>query len=229
MLFQRWFGLNAVRERQCKKAPEGPLKSFLSVPFPEPQTPIKEVELLALDFETTGLNSKKDHILSVGCTPIHHGIICLADSLHTVVNHNIELERENVQIHQITDNEQAQGQSLERVIEQLLAQLAGKVMLVHFAHIERSFLQQACLQLYGVAPVFPIIDTLQIAKRRFDLSDTPYDPSRLRLANLRQEYGLPPHYEHNALNDAVASGELLLAQLSQLTQGRDTPLKKLLV
>ncbi|WP_133408466.1 exonuclease domain-containing protein [Parashewanella tropica] len=228
MLFQRWFGLNALRERQYKKAPEGPLKSFLSTPFPDPKTPIKDVQLLALDFETTGLNPKKDHILSVGCTPMHHGVIHLANSLHTVVNHNIELERENVQIHQITDTEQAQGQPLEQVVEQLLTQLAGRVMLVHFAHIERSFLQQACLQLYGMSPVFPIIDTLQIAKRRFDLSDTAYDPSRLRLVNLRQEYGLPPHFEHNALNDAIATGELLLAQLSRLEQGMGTKLKTLL-
>jgi DNA polymerase-3 subunit epsilon len=42
-----------------------------------------------------------------------------------------------------------------------------------------------------------------------------YDPSELRLTALRVKYGLPNHYAHNALNDAIATAELLLAQISE--------------
>ncbi len=229
MFFERWFGLNAKRLRLLEKAPKGPLKDFLAVPFPESDTPIKHVDMLALDFETTGLQPSKDHILSMGFTSLSNGVITLKDSQHLLVNNQMNLDRDNVKIHQITDSEQASGEPLAVVVEALLQQLAGKVMLVHYAQVERTFLQQACLHLYGMVPVFPIIDTLLVAKRRFDLSDTSYDPSRLRLVNLREEFQLPAHHEHNALNDAIATGELLLAQLQQSEQGMNTPLKNLLV
>lgn len=224
-----FFGLNTQRQRLLKKVPEGALKNFLSVPFPEGSMPLQEIDLLALDFETTGLNPIKDHILSIGFAQLKHGMISLKGSDHIVVNNRLDLDKENVQIHQIIDSEQAMGKPLKEVIEILLENLAGKVMLVHYAQVERTFLQQACLRLYGIAPVFPIIDTLLVAKRRFDISDTSYDPSRLRLINLRDEFNLPAHHEHNALNDAIATAELLLAQMHQFDEGMQTPIKRLLV
>jgi DNA polymerase III subunit epsilon len=37
--------------------------------------------------------------------------------------------------------------------------MAGKVLLVHFAHIEKKFLQHACKKLYGFAPDYMVIST----------------------------------------------------------------------
>ena len=227
MLFEQWFGLNAKRQRLLKKSPPQPLKDFLSVSFPEPNTPVHQLELLALDFETTGLNPTQDQILSIGFTEVTKGAITLKNCQHYLINNKIKLARDNVKIHNIMDSEQATGQSLEFVVEKLLQALAGKVMLVHYANIELNFLKQACLQLYGMEPVFPIVDTLMMAKRKFDLSDTAYDPSRLRLINLRNEYQLPPHHEHNALNDAIATAELFLAMLNNTSQRLKTPFKSI--
>ncbi len=102
-------------------------------------------------------------------------------------------------------------------------------MLVHFARIERQFLTQACLELYGMAPEFPIIDTLVIAKRQLDKRDVAYDPSELRLSNLRHKYQLPDHHGHNALNDAIATAELLLAQINNRPKADKIQLKDLIL
>ena len=211
----RWLlGYEAQRKRMFKKAPEGPLRDFLSVPFPALYTPFDQIPILAVDFETTGLDAVHDKLLSVGCVELCHNQIKLASSYHQIINTKGRLKADNVTIHQITDDQKDQGQPLAQVIEHLLKQLAGKVMLVHFARIERQFLQQACLELYGMAPPLPIIDTLVVAKKRLDKRDVAYDPSELRLSALREKYGFPDHYAHNALNDAIATAELLLAQVS---------------
>ena len=214
-IFDRFIGYNAKRQRLYNKAPKGALKNFLAVPFPSPNTPIEQVPILAVDFETTGLNAVNDKLLSVGYVNMQNRQINLGQSYHQVINTRQKLNTDNVLIHRITDAQQAQGESLESVVENLLQALAGKVMLVHFARIERQFLQQACIKLYGLAPVFPIIDTLALAKKRLDKCNIAYDPSELRLSNLRSHYHLPNHFAHNALNDAVATAELLLAQLSE--------------
>jgi len=207
-------GYEAKRKRLLTKAPEGPLKDFLSVPFPAPETLINQVPILALDFETTGLDANVDQLLSAGFVTIENEQIKLNSCYHQIIKTTAQLKESNVIIHHITDEQKDQGEALATVIETLLRALAGKVMLVHFARIERQFLTKACLELYGMAPVFPIIDTLVIAKRQLDKRDVAYDPSELRLPNLRHQYALPEHHGHNALNDAIATAELLLAQIN---------------
>jgi DNA polymerase-3 subunit epsilon len=211
--FYYWLnGYEIQRKRLLTKAPEGPLKDFLSVPFPEPDTAIDQCKILSVDFETTGLNAQQDKLLSVGFVELANNQISLASCYHQVIKTQGELTASNVVIHQITDDIKDQGESLAYVVKKLLAALAGKVMLVHFSRIEKQFLTQACLELYGLAPVFPIIDTLVLIKNRFDKHHTPYDPSSLRLSNLRDYYQLPQHFAHNALSDAIATAELLLAE-----------------
>lgn len=211
-LFKWLIGYEVERKRNLLQAPEGPLKEFLSVPFPHVNSLFKEAKILAVDFETTGLDAVQDKLLSVGFVELSQQQIKLNTCYHQIINTKQKLKADNVVIHQITDQQQQQGQPLESVVEELLKALAGKVMLVHYARIEREFLQQACLELYGIAPSFPMIDTLAIAKRRLDKKDVAYDPSQLRLGALRKNYQLPQYFAHNALNDAIATAELLLAQ-----------------
>ena len=213
--FFKWLiGYEIQRKRNLLRAPEGPLKDFLSVPFPSVNSLFKEADILAVDFETTGLDAVQDKLLSVGFVELSQQHIKLNTCYHQIINTKQKLKADNVIIHQITDQQQKQGLPLEVVVEDLLKALAGKVMLVHYARIEREFLQQACLELYGLAPSFPMIDTLVIAKRRLDKKDVAYDPSELKLGVLRENHQLPQYFAHNALNDAIATAELLLAQTS---------------
>lgn len=222
-----WFGLNAQRERLLKKVPDGPLKTFLSVPFPEPKTSISKVPMLALDFETSALEASEGHLLSMGYVSVENLSINLGSAEHFLVKSQQQLSSDNVAIHQITSQESLSGLTLEQAVEKLLAALAGKVMLVHYAKVEQTFLAKACKTLYGYEPVYPIVDTLVVAKRRLDRRLLPYDPQDLRLTNLRDNYQLPGHYAHNALNDAVATAELLLAELAHHQQTAN-PLKDFL-
>ena len=216
------------RKRMLKKAPVGAMKDFLSVPFPSPYCSIYDAKIVAVDFETTGLNAKIDQVLSIGYVEINHAQIELASSSHKIIKTEGDLEAENVVIHQITDDAKAQGAELGEVVENLLRVLAGKVLLVHFSQVEKQFLTRACLELYGLAPVLPIIDTLAIDKKRFDQTGVSYAPSKLRLSELRDYHHLPSHHAHNALSDAIATAELFLSQVNQFELGDAEMLKKVL-
>ena len=222
-------GYESKRKLLLKKAPEGALRDFLSVPLPDLKTPIDKVNILAVDFETTGLDAKQDKLLSVGFVALKQQQISLNSSYHQIIKTKEQLQESNVIIHHITDSQKEQGKALATVVETLLQALAGKVMLVHFARIEKQFLTQACLELYGMAPVFPMIDTLALAKRRLDKRDVAYDPSELRLTNLRQNFKLPDHHAHNALNDAIATAELFMAQMSKANNDGKVMLKDVLL
>ncbi|GHE97242.1 exonuclease domain-containing protein [Thalassotalea profundi] len=215
-LFRWLIGYEAKRKRAFAKAPESPLKRYLAHPLPSPDMPLDQIKILSVDFETTGLNAVNDKLLSVGCVEISEQQIALNTCYHKIINTPDDLVPENVIIHQITDDQKARGALLKEVLDDLLNALAGKVMLVHFARIERQFFHQACLEVYGIAAPIAMIDTLAIAKRKLDKRDVAYDPSELRLSNLRHAHQLPQYSAHNALNDAIATAELLLAQLSKM-------------
>ncbi|XPF92565.1 exonuclease domain-containing protein [Colwellia sp. RE-S-Sl-9] len=229
MIFNNIFGYEAKRKRLLKRTPAGPLHDFLSVPFPDEKQLFVDTPILSVDFETTGLHTKKDKLLSVGFVDLFANKIPLKSSYHQIVRSKGRLKSDNVTIHQITDSQKDQGEPLRVVVETLLKALTGKVMLVHFARIEREFLQQACINLYGIAPVFPMIDTLMVAKKRLDNRDVAYDPSTLRLSALRYQYQLPEHYAHNALNDAIATAELLMAQVNAMASPNKVTLSDLLL
>jgi DNA polymerase-3 subunit epsilon len=212
LFFNRLLGYEARRKRLLKKVSKGALHDFLSVPFPSQETCLSELPILSVDFETTGLNAATDKLLSVGFVSIDKQQIKLGSCYHQIINTKHRLNADNVIIHHITDQQKSQGKSLRVVVDALLRALAGKVMLVHFAQIEKQFLRQACLELYGVSPPLMILDTLAMAKRKLDRRDIAYDPQELRLSALRHKHDLPNHFAHNALNDAIATAELLLAQ-----------------
>ena len=79
-----------------------------------------------------------------------------------------------------------------------------------------------------MAPIFPVIDTLALAKKRHDRCSQAYAPSTLYLTNLRAEYGLPRYSAHNALNDAIATAELFMAKVQHSELKGHTKLKSLI-
>lgn len=227
-LLKHFMSLEQQRLHLLNKVEDGPLKRYLSTPFAVKSLSLQQQPILSLDFETTGLNANSDQLLSIGFVELKQGQIDLSSCYHQVIKTKGQLSKNNVVVHQITDFEKDRGSELKQALDCLLTAMTGKVLLVHFSQIERQFLQQACFDLYGIRPPLLMIDTLAISKRRFDMSDVGYDPSKLRLSNLRQSYGLPNFRAHNALNDAIATAELLLAEVHHHHQGLATKLGSLL-
>ena len=53
-----------------RKAAKGPLHDYLSTAFAKPSADYREVQFLAIDLETTGLDPRRDDILSIGYVSI---------------------------------------------------------------------------------------------------------------------------------------------------------------
>lgn len=216
------------RKKLLESSPDGPLKEYLSTPPPDLKSDINDVPLLALDFETSGLNASMESILSVGYVTIYDGEIRLSTACHQLIKSNLALPEESVVIHKITDDAAAGGESLGDVIGRLLQALTGKIMLAHHAKIETTFLKQACMKLYGISPDFPVIDTMRIARQWFERRNREILQGDLRLFNLRRRYGLPSYQAHNALSDSIATAELLQAQIAHMDSDATLPLSRFL-
>jgi len=56
--------LNLRRRRVLRRPPAEPMRDYLETPLPKPSADYRDLALLAVDLETTGLDPKRDHILS---------------------------------------------------------------------------------------------------------------------------------------------------------------------
>lgn len=226
-------GLSALaldwrRRLRLRRAPPGPLRDYFAVPFPNPRRDYREVELLAVDLETTGFDPRQDQILSIGYVCVRGPCIDLSSARHHTIRIDRAIPEASAVIHQITDDQAAGGEDLADAMQTFLAALAGRVMIAHYAHVERGFLNAACQRLYGRGLMTMVVDTLLLAQRRLERRDVPYSPGDLRLHALGARYNLPRYGAHNALSDALAAGELFLAQAAHHDNGRRLPLRTFL-
>ncbi len=220
-------GSDRKRARLADRAPAGPVRDYLHTPVPGPRTDASELRLLALDLETTGLDPRTDHILSVGFLPVDGLSIDLSGARQLLCRADAEVGQ-SAAVHGITDDALAAGISLRELVEQVAAALTGRVLLAHHAAIETEFLSAACERTFGVRLPVEVVDTMELQSRVLGShggEDLP--PGALRLATARAHLGLPRYSAHEALTDALACAELYLAQVARLSGGGGMTLKAL--
>lgn len=208
------------RRRQLDRA-SGVLRDCLATPLPDRSTRATDIPILAVDFETTGLDPATDHLLSVGFVEVNGAEIDLGTAGRFVIRAHTEVGQ-SATVHGLTDDMLAAGVALEEAITATVRALRGRVMLAHFVAIEETFLDRACQALFGAGLPLLSIDTMILQDRILD--ETNSRGSR-RLWGARERYGLPVYRAHEALTDALACAELYLAQLTDL--GEDPTLRKL--
>ncbi|MGS2722468.1 exonuclease domain-containing protein [Porticoccus sp. GXU_MW_L64] len=224
-MFSHWFN-NRRRQKLLQQCSDTTMQSYLATQTPAPQDDFRNAEYLVADLEMTGLNPAEDHILSIGFVPIINGKILLAQAQHILVNSRLGVGQ-SATIHGIHDAELENALPVADALKHLLDALRGRVLILHSGTIDLAFIQPLCKQLFNVPLLAPLIDTLEVEKKRLansgKLDQLPQDG--LRLFTCRERYNLPPYNAHNALADALATAELFLAQVSYTCDHRPLPLK----
>lgn len=180
-----------------------------------------EVTYWALDLETSGLSPADDCIIAVGMVPIREGRIRYGERLTSLVRPpaGVPLSTEGIGIHHLMPGDLAGAPAFEDLAPAIGRRLAEGPLVVHHAPLDIGFLKVAWRQLGASWPAPIVIDTQALLlrwhhrKHRF----TPHPPRALSgLADARSTLGLPAHREHDALSDALATAELLLALRERL-------------
>ncbi|WP_028583876.1 3'-5' exonuclease [Desulfogranum mediterraneum] len=215
--------------RELAEARDERLRNFYGAALVDPDLPLEQVPLVALDFETTGLDPRVDEIVSIGLVPFSLTAISCRGARYWLVNPRGELAEESVLIHGITHADLRRAPDLRKILEELLAALAGRMVVVHYRRMERLFLNKALLSYLHEGITFPVIDTMAIEstiqrRRSSGLANRLRGrrPLSVRLAASRSRYGLPFYQPHHALTDALATAELFQAQVAHHFSGQTT-------
>ena len=225
-LLNHFHPLEKIKRKRAKYLETTEMPDFLAELIeqvvPDATTKSKDLDYIVLDLETTGLDSEKDIMLSMGWLEISQGFIDLNTSQHMYLNDDLNVKAETAVINHITPQMLSEGISIKEAMTAFLKAAKGKIMVAHGCMVEKNFINHYLLKTYGVQdPPLIWLDTLGIEKK-LENSVTREHSNDFTLSGTRERYHLPEYNGHNALADAISTAELLLVQQKRIDRRANT-------
>ena len=170
--------------------------------FDDLGTPLHGVTFCVVDLETTGGSAADCRITEVGAVRLRGGE-CLG-TFQTLVNPGCRIPPSITFLTGITDAMVTPAPPIETVLPSLLEFIGGSVLVGHNLRFDVSFLDAALARIGEPRLANTFIDTCALARRlvREEVPDC-------RLGTLATRFRLDHRPTHRALDDALATGELL--------------------
>lgn len=175
-------------------------------------TPLRELPMVVLDTETTGIDVRRDRIVSIAALPLHGARLYKAEALDRLVNPGVAIPPAAVAIHGITDAMVGAAPAFAALAPELRALIAGRVLVGHNVGFDLAMLRRAAA-LAGIDWLEP--SSLCLARLEAMLQPEGADLSLDAMARRR---GIDAHGRHTALGDVLVTAELLVAMLPQLAE-----------
>lgn len=170
--------------------------------FADMGVPLNEVTFCVIDFETTGSSPEDDRITEIGAAK-YHGGECIG-TFQTLVNPGCPIPPFITILTGITEAMVLPAPRIESLLGSLTHFIGDAVIVAHNARFDVSFLNAALVR-DGRDPLDnPVVDTVPLARRlvRDEVRDC-------KLGTLSAHFRLPHQPSHRALDDALATGDLL--------------------
>lgn len=181
------------------------------------KTPITEVPFVVFDTETTGLDHKKDKLLSIGAVKVQHWQIDIRDHLELYVEQKYQPQPkgEAISVHGILPKGHQQTVSETEALQRFLSFCGSSVLVAHHLGFDLSIINRLMHSYPGVKLKNKGVDTAVLARR---LANHPQLAKRgtFGLDQLCQDYHIPMSDRHTAAGDAYITAILLMKMLRRL-------------
>ncbi len=170
--------------------------------FDELGTPLSDTTFCVIDFETTGGNAATCGITEVGAVKVRGGE--QLGTFQTLVDPGCAIPPTITMITGITDQLVMRAPTMETVLPSLLEFIGGAVIVAHNLRFDMGFLDMALRRYGGPMLGNQRLDTLALS-RRLLAGEVPNH----KLGDLARRLRLPNQPTHRALDDALATTDLL--------------------
>lgn len=166
-------------------------------------------EYVAFDTETTGLNPKNDHILSIGAVKITGNRIDLKNRFYCVVNPDVPINEETIKIHGLRRKDLENGVPVEEAIINFLHFVGNRPLVGYYVEFDVKMVSKYTTELIGIP----------LPNHQIEISGLYYDykvgkiPQKfvdLRFDNIIKDLNIPVFGKHDALNDAIMTAIIFL-------------------
>ncbi len=167
------------------------------------EMPLKEIAYTVFDTETTGLDTKKDEIISIGAVRIVNGRILTTEKFDQLIDPKMPIPLESERIHGISDDMVKAKPNIKEVLPIFHKFCEDTVLVAHNAAFDMKMFsrKEAEAQIKFDAPV---LDTLLLALIVYPMVEKHNMVSIARFA------GIDIVGRHTAIGDASATAQIFL-------------------
>lgn len=180
----------------------------------------KEGEYVCLDCETTGLNPKKDEILSIGAVLIKENKILMRETFNIFVKPSKKIDHESIKIHHIRPIDLENAIEPQTAIFKLLDFIGNRPIVGYYIDFDIAMISKYTKKYIGIKlPNESIEVSSMYYKTRKKTSE--YEFIDLKFDTIMQNLEIPALGKHDALNDAIMTSMMFL-KLRHLTPAKTT-------
>ncbi len=159
-------------------------------------------EIIVYDTETTGLNTKKDEILSIGAVKVKNNKILTSGKFELFIKPSREISQESIKIHYIRNIDLQNGNNQQEALEKFLHFIGSRTLVGYYLEFDINMINKYLQPLLGIKLPNKQIEVSQIyyRKKRRTIPDGRID---LRFDSIMNDLNLPIFGKHDALSDAI--------------------------
>jgi DNA polymerase-3 subunit epsilon len=183
------------------------LARWQALPSPRLDQPVSASRYVVVDVESSGLDTARDHLIAIGAVAVTHGRIDLNDSLEIVLQQTQASAKDNILIHGIGGTLQREGTPPADALLAFLEYLGKDPLIAFHVAFDQSMINRALKTFLGIRFEYAWADLAYVAPALH-----PRIARHTRgLDDWMGVFGIGNYARHNALADALATAELLLA------------------
>lgn len=180
--------------------------------FDEP--PIDEV--VVFDTETSGLNPKKDEILSIGAVKIKGNKILTSEKFEIFIKPSKDVNEESIKIHQIRNIDLEKGCEPKEAIVKFLEFIGSRPLVGYYLEFDVKMINKYLKPLLGITLPNPQIEVSGIYYDK-KIKFIPEGTIDLRFDVIMKDLGLSVFGKHDAINDAIMTA-MMYVKLQNITK-----------
>ena len=177
-------------------------------------------EYVCLDCETSGLNPKKDEILSIGAVHIKENKILMRKTFNIFLKPSKNINPESIKIHHIRPIDLENGINPQEGIYQLLEFIGSRPIVGYYIKFDVAIISRYTKEFLGIK--LPN-ETIEVSSMYYKIrkKSADYEFIDLRFDTILKNLNIPSLGKHDALNDAIMTSMMFL-KLKELTPAKTT-------
>ena len=184
--------------------------------------PAPDNEWVTLDCETTGLDARRDKIISIGAVRIVGNRLLTSQRLELLVRPDRAVKADSVRVHLLRESDVAHGLDPEAAMRKLLEFIGSRPLVGYFLEFDVAMVNREVWPMLGVRLPQPKIE---VSAMYYDFKNRQL-PAQLRggnidlrFATMMTDLDLPLRGAHDAISDAVMAGLAFVKLRGLLAKG----------